>query len=78
MKFQLKGAAALLAGVATVCGGTPFAADAGAVSAPWKNGTQVKKRSPHGVGKVRAWDKTRGTPVRNFTRSGALYNIDEY
>jgi hypothetical protein len=73
MKFQLNGASALLAAGAMVCGGAPFADAAGSVSAPWKNCTQVNKRYPHGVGKVRARDKTSGTPVTSFKRSNALY-----
>jgi excalibur calcium-binding domain-containing protein len=56
-----------------VCG-APFAGAASAVPAPWKNCAQVNKRYPHGVGKVRARDKTSGTPVTNFKRSNALYN----
>ena len=39
----------------------------------WKNCTVVNKRFPHGVGKLRAHDKTTGTPVTNFRRSTALY-----
>jgi hypothetical protein len=73
MKFQLKCASALLVAGAMAYGGVPFATAAGAVSAPWKNCTQVNKRYPHGVGKVRARDKTSGTPVTNFKRSNALY-----
>jgi hypothetical protein len=57
-----------------VAHGAPFAAAASAVSAPWKNCAQVNKRYPHGVGKVRARDKTSGTPVTSFKRSNALYN----
>jgi hypothetical protein len=73
MKFQLKCASAVLVAGALVCGGAPFATAAGAVSAPWKNCTQVNKRYPHGVGKVGARDKTSGTPVTNFKRSNFLY-----
>jgi Excalibur calcium-binding domain len=42
----------------------------------WTNCTQVHKRYPHGVGKLRARDHTRsGTnPVTNFKRSTRLYN----
>ena len=36
--------------------------------------TQVNKRYSHGVGKVRARDKTSGTPVTTFKRSNALYS----
>jgi Excalibur calcium-binding domain len=73
MKFQLNSASAVLAAGAIVCNGTPFAAAASAVVAPWKNCTQVNKRYPHGVGKVGARDKTSGTPVTNFKRSNFLY-----
>jgi hypothetical protein len=72
MKFQLNSASAVLAAGAIVCAGTPFAAAAGAVSAPWKNCTTVNKRYPHGVGKVGARDKTSGTRVTNFKRSSFL------
>jgi Excalibur calcium-binding domain len=73
MKLQLNSASAVLVAGAIVCGGTPFAAAAGAVAAPWKNCTQVNKRYPHGVGEVGARDKTSGTPVTNFKRSNVLY-----
>jgi Excalibur calcium-binding domain len=72
MKFQLTTASAMLAAAAMVCS-SPFAVAARAVSAPWKNCTQVNKRYPHGVGKVRARDKTSGTPVTNFKHSNVLY-----
>jgi hypothetical protein len=72
MKVQRNAASSVLTAVVIVCGGTPFASAAHAVSAPWKNCTQVNK-SPHGVGKVRARDKTSGTPVTNFKRSKALF-----
>jgi len=39
----------------------------------WKNCTVVNKRYPHGVGKLRAHDKTTGDPVTNFKRSTTLY-----
>ena len=73
MRFQLNSVGAVLAAGAMVCGGAPFAAAAGAVSAPWKNCTTVTKRYLHGVGKVGARDKTSGTPVTNFKRSNFLY-----
>ena len=44
-----------------------------AIPARWKNCTIVNKRFPHGVGKLRAHDKTTGTPVTNFRRSTTLY-----
>jgi hypothetical protein len=73
MKLQLTLASAVLAASSMVWGCTQFAAAARAVSAPWKNCTQVNKRYPHGVGKVGARDKTSGTPVTNFKRSNFLY-----
>jgi hypothetical protein len=73
MKFQLNSASAVLAVGAMVCAGTPFAVAASAVSAPWKNCTQVNKKYPHGVGKVGARDRTSGIRVTNFKRSNFLY-----
>jgi hypothetical protein len=63
--------------IAVVAGLVVLAASASAareaIPARWKNCTIVNKRFPHGVGKLRAHDKTTGTPVRNFRRSTALY-----
>ena len=73
MKLQLNSASAVLVVGVIICGGTPLAAAAGAVSAPWKNCTTVNKRYLHGVGKAGARDKTSGTPVTNFKRSNFLY-----
>jgi hypothetical protein len=73
MKLQRNGASAVLAAGVIVCAGTPFAAAASAVAAPWKNCTQVNKKYPHGVGKVGARDKTSGAPVTSFKRSNVLY-----
>ena len=61
------------AGSIVLCWG-PFATAASAVSAPWKNCTQLNTRYSHGVGRLRAHDKTSGTPVTTFRRSNALYN----
>jgi hypothetical protein len=55
-----------------ILGGTQFAAAAPQGSAR-TNCKQVNARYPHGVGKVRARDKTSGTPVTTFKRSNALY-----
>jgi hypothetical protein len=41
----------------------------------YKNCTNLNKRFPHGVGRLRARDKTSGTPVTNFRRSTRIYNI---
>jgi Excalibur calcium-binding domain len=73
MKLQLHSASAVLAAGAIALGGTPFAAAASAVAAPWKNCTQVNKKYPHGVGKVGARDHTSGTPVTTFKRNNFLY-----
>jgi Excalibur calcium-binding domain len=43
------------------------------IPARWKNCKIVNKRLPHGVGKLRAHDKTSGTPVTNFRRSTLIY-----
>jgi Excalibur calcium-binding domain len=63
--------------VAVVAGLVVLAASASAareaIPARWKNCTVVNKRFPHGVGKLRAHDRTNGTPVTNFRRSTALY-----
>jgi hypothetical protein len=39
----------------------------------YKNCTNLNKRYPRGVGKLRARDSTSGTPVTNFRRSTRLY-----
>jgi hypothetical protein len=41
----------------------------------FKNCTNLKKKYPHGIGKVGARDKTTGTPVTNFKRSTRLYRL---
>jgi hypothetical protein len=46
----------------------------GAIPARWKSCKVVNKRFPHGVGKLRAHDRTKsGDPVTNFRRSTRLY-----
>jgi Excalibur calcium-binding domain len=63
--------------VAVVAGLVVLAASASAareaIPARWKNCTVVNKSFPHGVGKLRAHDRTTGTPVTNFRRSTSLY-----
>ena len=63
--------------IAVVAGLVVLAASASAaretIPARWKNCTAVHKRYPHGVGKLRAHDKTTGTPVTNFRRSTVIY-----
>jgi hypothetical protein len=61
-------AAPLLAGQAAASVESPAAA-----SKKFRNCTALNKVYPHGVGKVGARDKTRGTPVTNFKRSNKLY-----
>lgn len=39
----------------------------------FKNCTNYNKLYPHGVGRLKAVDKTSGEPVTNFKRSTALY-----
>ena len=75
MKLQLIGASAMLAACAISCGTASASIAPHAVPAIWKNCTHVNKRYPHGVGRVGAHDKTRGTPVTNFKRSTFLYRI---
>jgi hypothetical protein len=41
----------------------------------YKNCTNLNKKYPHGVGRLRARDRTSGTPVTNFKRSTRLYNL---
>ena len=40
----------------------------------YKNCTNFNKRYAHGVGKLRARDRTSGTPVTTFRRSTRIYN----
>lgn len=46
-----------------------------AMPALYRNCTALNRKYPHGVGKLRARDKTSGTPVTTFKRSTRLYNI---
>jgi hypothetical protein len=46
-----------------------------ATPALYKNCTNLNKRYPHGLGKLRAHDRTTGTPVTSFKRSTKLYNL---
>ena len=41
----------------------------------YKNCTALNKKYPHGLGKLKARDKTSGVPVTTFKRSTSLYNI---
>jgi hypothetical protein len=62
---------ALVAGLIVIAASASAAREA--IPTRWKNCAAVNKRYPHGVGKLRAHDKTTGTPVTNFRRSTALY-----
>jgi Excalibur calcium-binding domain len=43
---------------------------------PWtKNCTALNKKYPHGLGKAKATDKTKGEPVTTFRRSTRLYRL---
>jgi Excalibur calcium-binding domain len=63
--------------IAVVAGLVVLAASASAareaIPYRWKNCSIVNKRFPHGVGKLRAHDRTSGTPVTNFRRSTVIY-----
>jgi hypothetical protein len=47
----------------------------GAVPKLYKNCTNFNKKYPHGVGRAKARDKTKGEPVTTFRRSTKLYKI---
>jgi hypothetical protein len=63
--------------VAVVAAGGGTAEVAPAATSWWKNCTQLNKRYPHGVGRVGAHDRVKGSgkPVTRFTRSTKLYAI---
>jgi hypothetical protein len=73
--------AALTVFAAPASGGVPGIAkvtspSAGAlVPALYRNCTALNRKYPHGLGKLRARDRTSGTPVTTFKRSTRLYNI---
>jgi hypothetical protein len=58
---------AVIAGLVVLSASASAAREA--IPSRWKNCTVVNKRFLHGVGKLRAHDKTTGTPVTNFRRS---------
>jgi hypothetical protein len=78
----VKRTATLVSAAAAVLLAAPIAA---AIDAPtvttarvpplYKNCTNFNKKYPHGVGRLRARDKTKGTRVTTFRRSTRLYNI---
>lgn len=41
----------------------------------YKNCTAFNKKYPHGVGELKARDKTSGKPVTTFKRSTKIYNV---
>ena len=41
----------------------------------YKNCTAFNKKYPHGVGQLKARDKTSGEPVTTFKRSTTIYNV---
>jgi Excalibur calcium-binding domain len=75
MSLQANARKALAFGAIALRVGCVSFADAASTVIPlrWKNCTQVNKRYPHGVGRLRAVDKTSGEPVTNFKRSTLLY-----
>jgi hypothetical protein len=66
---------ALVAGGTLVFGVVPVHGATTIVPRAWKNCTIVNKTYRHGVGRLRARDKTTGVPVTNFRRSTQLYNL---
>jgi hypothetical protein len=76
MNVLKRSVAVVLAAAGLTLVAAPAPAAPTRASAWWTNCTQVHKRYPHGVGKLRAHDHTRsGTnPVTNFKRSTRLYN----
>jgi excalibur calcium-binding domain-containing protein len=53
---------------------TPAVDTTARIPALYRNCTNLNKRYPHGVGRLRARDKTSGQPVTTFKRSTTLYN----
>ena len=65
---------ATVAAIALALVATTAAPASATVPAKWKNCTVVNKTYKHGVGKVKAKDKTTGKPVTTFRKSDSLYN----
>jgi hypothetical protein len=74
-RFPFRTGCALVTAGAIVVGVAPASAAPGLIPPRWKNCKRVNARYPHGVGKLRAHDKTSGTPVTNFKRSTRVYLI---
>jgi hypothetical protein len=53
--------------------GAALPASAARIPPLYKNCSNFNKRYRHGVGKLRAHDRTSGTPVTSFRRSTRLY-----
>jgi hypothetical protein len=71
---KLRGASGLLAAAALFVSVAPAPTATNTIPARWKSCKVVNKRFPHGVGKLRAHDRTTsGDPVTNFRRSTRLY-----
>lgn len=77
MKISPNGIRAVIAAGVIALGAAPAAGATGAVPSPWNNCTQVHTKYPHGVGRLGARDRVRGStpPVTTFKRSTRLYNI---
>jgi len=76
MNVLKRSVAVVLAAAALTLVAAPALAAPTKASALWTNCTQVHKRYPHGVGKLRAHDRTKsGDPVTNFRRSTRIYNV---
>lgn len=71
---RLAALALVLAALLTPSASAAVAASA-AMPALYKNCTNLNKRYPHGLGKIRARDRTSGTPVTSFKRSTRLYDL---
>jgi hypothetical protein len=69
-------AVAVAAALLLSASASPSLASSEAMPALYKNCTNLNKKYPHGLGKLKARDRTSGTrPVTNFKRSTKLYNL---
>ena len=73
MQRVLRGIAAAVVGAALLMP----SANAGHLAIPrlYKKCDNFNAKYPHGVGRIKAVDKTTGDPVTNFKRSTRLYNL---
>jgi hypothetical protein len=76
MKISPNCVRAVIAAGVIALGVAPAAGARSAVPSPWNNCTQVHTKYAHGVGKLAARDRVRGStsPVTTFKRSTRLYN----